>query len=91
MPRAVPGTPITAQPQAQASPPLVPTTAGDERKLPIVAVDDHDPSGGRTENDLAKYALDQIRSPPGPRSPTDPTSAESPASDCASTSEPHVR
>jgi putative peptidoglycan lipid II flippase len=54
------GDPVTAQPRAQGLATLVPTTAGDERKLPIVAVDDYDPLGVDGENeDLAKYALDR--------------------------------
>ena len=54
------GDPVTAQPRAQGLATLVPSTAGDERRLPIVAVDDYDPLGVDGENDdLAKYALDR--------------------------------
>jgi serine/threonine protein kinase len=54
------GDPVTAQPRAQGLATLVPSATGDERKLPIVAVDDYDPLGVDGENeDLARYALDR--------------------------------
>ncbi len=54
------GDPVTAQPQARGLATLVPSVARDERRLPIVEVEDYDPLGVDGENeDLARFALDR--------------------------------
>jgi hypothetical protein len=54
------GDPVTAQPRTLGMATLVPSAGGDERKVPIVAVEDYDPLGVDGENeDLARFALDR--------------------------------
>jgi hypothetical protein len=53
------GDPVTAQPRTQGLATLVPATSGDERKLPIVEVEDYDPLGVDGENKpLTRFAVD---------------------------------
>ncbi len=53
------GDPVTAQPRTQGLATLVPATSGDERRLPIVKVEDYDPLGVDGENKpLTRFAVD---------------------------------
>lgn len=55
-----PGEPVTAQTRARGVATLVPATADDERRLPIVRVRDHDPFGVDGESpELTKFAVDK--------------------------------
>lgn len=54
------GDPVTAQPRAQGLATLVPGTSPDERRLPIVGVNDYDPFGVDGENGSAvRFAIDR--------------------------------
>ena len=56
------GDPVTAQPRAQGLATLVPAAPSDERRLPLVRVEDYDPLGVDGENpDLTDYAVDRDR------------------------------